>query len=237
LAHDPFRILREHVVFRDGSERALHALERRARVRRVADGAHLCRKGDPARELYLVVAGVLRVGATSQDGKDLVLNIVGAGELIGEVALFDEGVRSADVVALTDVALLSIDRRDLETFLIECPDCALRMIGELAKRFRRLSALVESIRLTNLSGRLAQILLRMAGPADATALPAVVAVSQTRLAAMCLASREEVNRQLRTWARAGVVRSARGAVTILDRAALLAAGLPSDADGDRIARV
>lgn len=214
--------LREHAIFRPGAAEALDRLFARARARSLGPGDILCRKGDVARDLSLILSGLVRVSASSSAGKEVVFNIMGAGELFGEIALFDRGGRSADAVALTAVGLLSIDRRDFEVFLEASPRSALVLLELLAKRVRYLSGLVEDARLVNLSGRLAQLLLRLQG----LAADGVVGFSQSELADMSFASREEVNRQLKSWEREGLVRIVRKGLVVTEPQGLEAEAAP-----------
>ena len=83
-----------------------------ARVERLDEGRVLFRKGDPGDKLYVVLAGRISIGTTSEDGKEVVFNVLGRGEVFGEIALLDGKARTADATAMAEWHLLVLDRSD-----------------------------------------------------------------------------------------------------------------------------
>ena len=71
---------------------------------------------------------MLKISVVSQDGKEIALNLLGAGEIFGEIALLDGGPRTADAIALDDCELLMLDRRDILPLLMEEPSVARRHV-------------------------------------------------------------------------------------------------------------
>src|SRR5258707_15260 len=81
--------------------------------RRLEPGAVLFRKGDPGDALYGVMAGRLRIHANAIDGRDALLNIMGPGDVFGEIALIDGLPRTADATAIDRVELMVLRRAEL----------------------------------------------------------------------------------------------------------------------------
>src|SRR5579864_4199090 len=75
-------------------------------------GTSICAKGDPGTSLFVVCRGNVKILAPSVDGHDAMFNLIGKGDIVGEIALLDGQTRSADVVAVTDCELFVIERRD-----------------------------------------------------------------------------------------------------------------------------
>ncbi len=92
---------------------ALEQLSAYVTRRRVARGATIFAKGDPGHGLMAVVRGSVKISLPSAGGREVVLNRIPAGEVFGEMALFDGQARSADATAIEDCELLIVDRRNL----------------------------------------------------------------------------------------------------------------------------
>jgi CRP-like cAMP-binding protein len=148
-----------------------------------------------------------------------VFNLIGPGQIFGEVALLDGGQRTADAVAVMDTELLVIDRRDFIPLVHREPQIAIKLIEILCGRLRNTSEQVEDVICLDLPARLARTLLRLAG---SDAKNHKVAITQCELGQIIGISREATNRQLRDWENKNWVELESGAVVLLDPEALAA---------------
>jgi len=220
-------------LFAGLAPREIEALAAVTRSQAVAARAELFHKGDAGTQVYAVVAGTLKVVTSSDEGDDVVLNLLGPGAVIGEVAVLCHAARSASVVALTDCELLAIERRDLLAFLRSHPDASLALMSTLAERLRHLSELVEDTLFLNLPVRLAKKLVELGrshGQRTPEGLRIDLKLSQGEWGDLVGATRESINKQLRAWGEAGLVRLDRGYL-VIPRPERLAA--IADAVGDR----
>jgi len=218
ISAEKFSVLRQHPIFRDLNAAALDQLCRYCKMRTVPRGTVIFSKGDPGTSLFAMVKGTVRIGVTAADGRETVFNIIGPGELCGEIALLDGGERTADAVATTDCEILVIDRREFMPFVQTQPALAMTLIDLLCTRLRWISDHVEQIALPNLPGRLAKALLRLVERGGA-GKPKLV-VTQLELSQMVGMSRESINKQLRAWEDRKLVRLERGGILVLDKDAL-----------------
>jgi CRP-like cAMP-binding protein len=203
--------------------REIEALAAVVRTRSLAAREALFHKGDPGTQVYAVVSGTLKVFTTSETGDDVVLNLLGPGDVIGEVAALCDSERTASVAALTECELLVLDRRDLLAFLRSQPDAALALMAVLARRLRHLSELVEDTLFLNLPVRLAKSLLAQAeshGRQTPEGVRIELRLSQEEWGDLVGATRESVNKQMRAWTDQGLIRVEHGHVVILRRSAL-----------------
>src|SRR6266436_1195436 len=143
LPDGKFAVLRQHPIFRELDQAALDQLCRYSKTRSVKRGTLVFSKGDPGNALFAVVKGTLKIGVTSADGREAVFNIVGPGELVGEIALLDGRERTADAVATSDCELLVIERREFLPFMQSQPLLAMKLIDLLCARLRWISDHVE----------------------------------------------------------------------------------------------
>jgi CRP-like cAMP-binding protein len=192
-----------------------------------ADGQLIFGQGDRGGSLLLVVRGRVKIGATSREGRELILGIVEAGELFGEIALLDGKARSADAVAFGDCVVASLERRDLLDVLRQSPEAAIRLLEFVCGRVRAANARLEDIVFQPVEARLARLLLARVdgspGPGPSAGL------SQSDLASLIGASRQTVNQVLGCWDALGIVSRAGRRLAISDRERLAAIASASGA--------
>ena len=108
-----------------------------------AVGARLFHEHDMGGVCYVVRSGRVELSVLDETGQKLVVDVVEAGELFGELSLFDGGNRSAGAVALTEVDALVLERDEFLAFLKRNPDAALDVLAALTKRIRRADTLLK----------------------------------------------------------------------------------------------
>jgi CRP/FNR family transcriptional regulator, cyclic AMP receptor protein len=171
--------------------------------------------------MFAVLSGEVRISMPSAGGKEVVLAIVHAGEVFGEIAMLDGRPRSADATALTACNLAVLDRRDVLTALDHNPTAWLGLLQVLCSRLRYTDRHLVELALLGLPERLAKTLLRAVDAARAqSANRTDLRLSQYELANRVGAARESVNKCLHEWQRAGIIRIGKRVITIVDRAAL-----------------
>ena len=220
------RALLERIpVFAGLSRRDLDLLHGITGTRRLRAREVLFRKGDEGATLYGVMRGRLRV-FSGADAKEVILNFLDPGEVFGEIALLDAQPRSATIAAVEPVELLTLQRRDFLPFIEQHPKVAIQLATALAQRLRTLSDAVEDAMLLSIPGRLAKKLLALAqsyGKPAAGGTRIDLKLPQHQLGELVGATRESVNKHMRAWTAAGVIRVERGFITLLDEEALEAA--------------
>jgi CRP/FNR family transcriptional regulator len=201
------------------SKEDAEALRALAILEKVERGEEVFRRGAEAARLYRVEEGQVRVVVTSRAGRDLVIRQFGPGEVFGEIALFAGTPRTATVVAAAPATVASVDARDLRRLLEERPRMALRLLTVFADRLRLTTDALEDSYFLTMRARLAKALLSLAeeigeDTGEGTLIPEPV--SQSLLARIVYATREEVNRELRRWEQKGWLRRQDNLFEILD---------------------
>jgi len=186
----------------------------RALTRKVKKGTLLFRKGDAGTNLYAVGAGVVRVSAPSDQGKDTVFNLIVPGEIFGEIAFLDGGPRTADAVMIESGELMVIERRDFLPLLRDYPELAVRLLEILCGRLRRTSERIEDVVFLGLKARLAKTLLYL-HERSSSGRQQTLKVTQREISQLVGVSRESANKQLRKWQRQKWVKLERGGLSIL----------------------
>ena len=229
---DKLAMLRKHPIFCDLESEAFDQLCRYAKHTTLKRGATLFSKGDPGNSLCAVISGTVKMSISSPDGRSAIFNLIGPGEIFGEIAVLDGQSRTADATANTNCEIFVIDRREFLPFVRSHPALAMKFIELLCAKLRWTSDQVEQVILQNLPGRLASALIRLAekhklAPGDRT-----IAVTQQEISEMVGMTRESINKQLRVWADRKWVRLEHGAIVVLDAEplqALVEAGSGSEA--------
>lgn len=220
---DRNRALAKSFVFEalDGDTRA--ALAASSQIRQADAGEVIFHEGAPGHSMIAVAQGAVRITTISPNGQEIVLAELAAGDVFGEIALLDGRERSASAHALTNCTLVVLERRALLEAMQDKPALAQSLIEVLCARIRRSDERMMEIGFLPISVRLANALLRASAPNDRLGgKPRTkVALSQGDLANMIGGSRENVNRCLRGWQKAGVIELKDGWILIPDRDALL----------------
>lgn len=216
LIHD---VLRSRSVLGRLPDEAREKLVARGRSVRFTKGAALYRRGDAGESMIVIVSGRVKISNITDDAREVVLNFLGPGDLIGEMAALDGSRRSADAIALETVEGLLLYRRDVIATLERHPEALLGVIAELASKLRMTSAMVEH-GVLQMSGRAARGLLRLAAQHgresdDGTRLD--IKLSQKDLGSYLGLSRENTSRELGRLREAGLIRVEGGEIVIVDR--------------------
>ena len=190
----------------------LAAIAARGTRRQFAAHAILVNEGDTASSLYIVLSGRLKVYASSDEGRQVVLADLGPGDYFGELSL-DGGERSASVVALEPTSCVVVAGAELHAFLAEHPDFAQHLVRRLIATVRRLTDQVKSLALDNVYGRLVRLVMEHSDVVgDQRVLR--MALTQQDIADRIGSSREMVNRVMKQLTSGGYVAQQDGLLVV-----------------------
>jgi CRP-like cAMP-binding protein len=192
-----------------------------ARERAYPKNSVILFEDDPGDALYVVAQGQVKVVLIGEDGREVILSVLGPGEFFGEMALIDDEPRSAHVIAMEDSALLVLRREDFQGILRQSPGLGLALLRELSRRLRRVDEKVGSLVLLDVNGRVAQLLLDLADEEDGARITR--RLTHHTIAQMIGSSRETVSRTMRELVDKGLIQVSRRDIVIRDRSTLEAA--------------
>jgi CRP-like cAMP-binding protein len=218
------KLLGDCVLFRRLAPHEREALVARAHICKFDAGATIFPMGALHDSMIAVLDDEVGISMSSADGKEIMLAIVRAGEVFGEIAKLDGRPRNADAMALTPCNLAVLDRRDVLAVLERNPAA---WLGLVELRLRHTDQHLVEVALLGLPQRLAKTLLRIIEAARGqTPNRTELRLSQYDLANLVGASRETVNTCLHEWQRASVIRIEKRVIKIANRAALEAMAEP-----------
>lgn len=182
-------------------------------------GETLFNEGDPGDRLYILLSGKVKLGHASPDGRENLLAVLGPGEIVGELTLFDPGPRSTTATAVAPTEMLTLDHSQLMAYVESHPQLAKDMLRALAQRLRRTNTALADLVFSDVPGRVAKALLDLAdrfGSKTEDGVHVPHDLTQEELAQLVGASRETVNKSLAEFVSRGWIRLEGRAVTLLD---------------------
>lgn len=168
-----------------------------AEHRELRRGDVLFSEGDEPDDLFVVVSGRIALANKSSDGRESVVALMEAGDVFGEMPLFDGLGRSTDARALEPSEVVAIPYGPIQTVYESRPMLLWSVVAMLSGRIRAMDAALADSVFLDVTGRTAKRLLELAGDSDEFTLP----VTQEELAGMVGASRERVNKAIAAFVR------------------------------------
>jgi len=172
-------------------------------VRSFPKQAVLISEGDVGDALYIVLSGRLKVFASNESGKEVVIDFVGPGDYVGEMSL-DGSPRSASVMTVEPTTCAIVNRAQFREFVLAHPDFALHLIEKLIHRVRVATENVKSLALSDVYGRLVRLLTTLARDVDGRRV-VTERLTQQEIAERIGASRDMISRLLKDLVGGGYV--------------------------------
>ncbi len=199
------------------------AVEAISELRRHARGAALFREGDPAPFLHIVIEGSVKVVKATAAGRDVILEVFGAGEPFGAVAALEELPYPASAIALEETLTLVIRREELFVLLEGRPTLIRGLLSGLTLRLVELSQRLADQSGGRVEARLARVFSRFVserGERQGGEIFVAVPLSRQELADLAGTTIETAIRTMSRWEREGLILTERGGFRIGDPAAL-----------------
>jgi CRP/FNR family transcriptional regulator, cyclic AMP receptor protein len=220
---DIVRGLRRSYLFEGLSADQLAPLAAVVTTRRVARGESVCRVGDDADEIYMVLSGEVKDSVVDADGCEVVHFLHGPGMTFGEPGFFAlDHRRIVEVIATEPTVLLRLGRREFVPYMARYPVIKDHVLAKLASNQRWQTTMISSLATKSLIDRLVLRLLELvdSSPQRRDGLSITPRVSQTTLASMIGVTRENVNRALATLMSSGAIRQENSRYVLVDEEGL-----------------
>jgi CRP/FNR family cyclic AMP-dependent transcriptional regulator len=208
-------VLKNIPLFQGLDEGDLALMENLAVEKVVPRGTIILNEGDMGDSLFAIAAGRVKVYIGDEDGREIILKILSAGDFFGEMSLIDKEPRSASVAAIENTTLKVLSYQAFHDCLARSPDIATAVMTALAKRLRDADRKISNLALMDVYGRVASTLLELAISSDGK-LVVGEKLSQQEIANMVGASREMVNRILKDLSDRGYISIESKQITIHD---------------------
>ena len=210
-------------LFKGLSEQALQALTGRGVERSYEKGDPVFREGDASDSCYIVRKGHARAIRRHRDGRTITLATFGPGDFFGELAMFEDELRSATVEAVEAVDLVAVLGPDMRRLMSEHPEISRRLVIALGRRLREMNERLSRQSFQTVQSRVAVVLSELVAQeraAGGDGSDVLVTATQADLAQLAGSSRESASRFLAVLERAGVISQGRGRLVVHDPEAL-----------------
>ena len=206
-------------IFSDLSAKVLDELLSRMTKRSYQKNNMILMEDEFGDTFFIIASGSIKITRVSEDGREVILAMLGEGEFFGEMSLLDGETRSANAIAIEESDVLILKRHDFLLFLERFPRIAISLLTEMAGRIRKSDQQIESLSLSDAEHRIGITLIRMAeelgtirqGKVEISNLP-----YQQDIANMAGTSRETVSRMMKILEDKGFIKRSGHRLSILD---------------------
>jgi CRP-like cAMP-binding protein len=205
---DDRELLRTVPLFSELTEADLEALARLTSRRRYPKDGVVFFENEVGDTLFVVVEGRIKVTILGDDGREIILSVLGPGEFFGEMALLDHEPRSATTIAAEETELLCLSRQDFEGVMAGNANVTSALIKVLTSRLRHANHQISTLALLDVYGRVARVIVDMAREEGRRLKDGRIAFrrpTHQEIANRIGTSRETVTRMLRDLQQQGLV--------------------------------
>ena len=210
------QILKTVPLFSSLSDEQVRVLQPCLQQRSYPRSSFIVRAGEETDALYIIVSGRVKVLIPDEQGREVILAVMGPNEFFGEMGLLDDLPRSASVETLEACQMLRLPKSGFIACLKDNFDLAMIIIRNLIKRMREADRKIESLALMDVYGRVARVLLDQAEEIDGMWIVKKAPPKQ-EIARMIGASREMVSRVVKDLQERGYIRAEKRKVYLLDK--------------------
>ena len=201
-------LLQSVSLFWDLAEKELGYISEKMVLRHYEAGQMIILEASEGEQCFFVTEGSVKITRLSKEGREVILAILNDGDFFGEMSLLDGESRSANVIALDDTKVLTLNRNDFLLVIKEYPQIAIQLLKEMALRLRKSDRQIASLSLSDAEKRIALCILRIAEEQGViqkghVSIPKVPI--QQDIANMSGTSRETVSRALKLLEKEGFI--------------------------------
>ena len=211
--------LRNVPIFTDLSDSDLNRIASKMVSRDYEKGQMILLEESTGETFFIITSGTVKVTRLSDDGREVILALLGGSDFFGEMSLLDGEGRSANIVANEDAEVMTLSRRDFLECLETYPKIAIALLEELAVRIRKSDQQIESLSLSDSEQRIGITLIRLAEERGTIKRGNVTVQNlpyQQDIANMAGTSRETVSRTLKLLEDKKLVKRNGGDITIFN---------------------
>ena len=206
---DERELLRSVPLFTELSDLDVTSLSRLASRRRCPKDTVVFFENEEGDSVFMILEGRIKVTILGDDGREIILSMLGPGDFFGEMALLDNEPRSATAIAVEDTELLSLHRTDFQSVMGNNPAISAALIKVLSTRLRRANHQISTLALLDVYGRVARVILDMAREEGRRLKDGRIAfrrATHQEIANRIGTTRETVTRMLKDLERQGLIR-------------------------------
>lgn len=214
---DKLQLLKNTTLFSSLSPQELSVISAQFTEEEFEKDQYIFAEGDPPDCLYIVKEGTIKMVKHSPSGREMIMAIMTAGDMIGEVAVFDGGPYPATAQGMGKGFIMKLPRKEFISLLNRHPSVALQIIGDLGKKLRAALNVARELRGELVEGRIAMVLLKLArkiGTPVEGGVMLTIPVTRQDVADMVGSTIETTIRVISRFKKEGMVRDSKGKMII-----------------------
>ena len=215
--------LRNVALFRGLSGEEIAAVAKNTTSRRFGRGSTIILAEQQGDAFFIIQKGRVKVSVSREGGREVILSLLGVGQVFGELSLLDGKPRSADVTATEATELIMLRRPDFLRLITEKPSIVIGLLTELASRLRKVDYKIAGLALLDVTNRVSKTLLQLADEGGEQEEHGVLLKNRPthqQLAQMSGTTRETVTRVLRQLEEQGYIECSGRNIVILSDATI-----------------
>lgn len=223
INQEELELLSNCFLFADLPRKRLLTALKNCQCLRLPEKEEVYRRGEAGEEMCIILSGGVKVGTQSEDGKEIIFDLLSEGDFFGELSLLDGRPRTATVTTLVPSVLVVLKQSFFIPFLEDNPITAIRLLKLLACRLRAMDTFLEEVLFLDSETRLAKRVMALEniyGKIVGDTIQIELKVSQQDIANLVGITRERVNKLLKKWERARIISLHHGHLTIQNPALL-----------------
>ncbi|WP_031515848.1 Crp/Fnr family transcriptional regulator [Desulfofalx alkaliphila] len=205
-------------IFHGLSKQEVNEIAKIKISRQFKKGEFLFLSGDQVNNLYVIHKGKVKISRTSDEGKEQIIRVLGAGDFVGELSLFTHSRSKSNAEVMETSSICIIDGKKIKDLIYKNPGISIKILQELSERMENAENLIEQLGIHDVEQRVVDVLLSMADEEDKVTL----SMSKKDLAAHIGTSQETLSRKLSYFQSKGWIKlSGQRKIDILDRHSLV----------------
>ena len=182
---------------------------------KVRQGSTLYVQGDPSETIFLVVDGLVKISMVNSDAQEIIIDIVGAGALCGEGAVFDGLPRFSSATALSETEVIRLTRAELRERMAEDRELADLIMTRIALKQRQLAVRLQNVTTSSPETRISELFGYIVGNSLGPRVDDVrIELTHEQIASLIGVSRVTVTRALRRLSESGQITTDRGRIVL-----------------------
>jgi CRP/FNR family cyclic AMP-dependent transcriptional regulator len=220
MNEDKINLIKKSPIFNNLPEEALQSIAYEAEISLFKKREIIYLPASENNTLYLLASGKAKISRLSEDGREIIIEIINSGEIFGEAAIFSNNCRENMATALEKSLVLRFEAKSFKRFLDKFPQLSAHLLNFIAEKKRNLENKIEDLAFRNVPSRLARVLLQMAD-IDGQKLNGQIRIqtrlSQQEIGNLIGSTRETTSHFLNRLKKIGFINFGKREINILDR--------------------
>ena len=195
-------------IFSDLSDSELKSIQELCKTRKYPKNSMIILEEEMGDVVFIVMSGTVKITRVNDEGKEVILAMLGSGEVFGEMAILDGESRSANALSQENCEVVTINREDFLNLLKTNNKVSLNLMTEFAIRLRKSDQQIEALSLDDAEHRIGVSILNLAEELGVIRQGVVTVENlpyQQDIANMAGTSRETVSRVMKTFEDRGLI--------------------------------